>query len=337
MIRDLEKLVRLIEREEVLKKNIGAEVVQDIEFKGARYPIYSFSIGTNKETAPVLFITGGVHGLERIGAQLAWSLLKTTIDRYLWDKSLQDLLSHIRLVVMPLINPVGYQHFMRSNGRGVDLMRNSPIDANESTPFLIGGQKYSSKLPWYRGSAEKLELESEALINTFKKKAFGSSCVISVDFHSGFGLKDRLWFPFSFTSTPFHHFSEMHALANLFEQTHPYHIYTIEPQSKGYLLSGDIWDFLYLEYLKENNTGVFIPLTLEMGSWTWVRKNPLQLFTKHGAFNPIKEHRIKRTYRRHHLLFDFLLKAVNSNQIWSQLDEQFKSHHQNLGLEKWYK
>jgi hypothetical protein len=337
MVADLEKLVRLINREEVLRRNIETEIVQEVDYRGDRFPIYCFKIGTKKTNAPVLFITGGVHGLERIGAQLAWSLLKTTIDRYLWDKALQELLSHIRLVVMPLINPVGYKHFMRSNGRGVDLMRNSPINAKEPTPFMLGGQSYSASLPWYRGSSEALEPESEALIKTFKLEAFESPCVISVDFHSGFGLKDRLWFPFSFTETLFDHFSEMHALANLFEQTHPYHIYKIEPQSKGYLLNGDLWDFLYLEYLKQNKLGVFIPLTLEMGSWSWVRKNPLQLFSKHGAFNPIKEHRIKRTYRRHHLLFDFLLKAVNSNEIWAKLDEQNKAHHRNLGLEKWYK
>ncbi len=124
-------------------------------------------------------------------------------------------------------------------------------------------------------------------------------------------MRDRLWFPFSNTVRPFDHLAEMHALTHLLEQTHPYHIYQIEPQSKGYLLNGDMWDYLYLDYISKNK-GVFIPLTLEMGSWSWVRKNPLQIFSRDGVFNPIKEHRVKRTYRRHHLLFDFLLKASYS-------------------------
>ena len=85
-----------------------------------------------------------------------------------------------------------------------------------------------------------------------------------------------------------------------------------------------------------NKNATFLPLTLEMGSWTWVRKNPWQIFSKHGAFNPIKEHRIKRTYRRHHVLFDFLLKAMNSNKVWSDLDKRVRNKHEQLGLERWY-
>jgi hypothetical protein len=215
-------------------------------------------------------------------------------------------------------------------------MRNSPIDAKDKVPFLLGGHRYSPRLPWYRGTVGKLEPENQALSEIFNREVLQSTCAIAIDFHSGFGMKDRLWFPYSFTNAPFENLGEMHALTSLFEQTHPYHIYQIEPQSKGYLLNGDIWDYLYLKYREENRTGTFLPITLEMGSWTWVRKNPLQLFSKHGAFNPIKEHRIKRTYRRHHLLFDFLLKAAYSNKIWSQPDILFKEKHRTSGMQRWY-
>lgn len=34
-------------------------------------------------------------------------------------------------------------------------------------------------------------------------------------------------------------------------------------------------------------------------------KNPRQLFSRHGMFNPIKAHRIKRVLRRHADLLDF--------------------------------
>jgi hypothetical protein len=336
MIADLEKLARLVEREDYLKKHVRVCSVAIIEHHQKTYPIYSYSIGTEDPSKPVLFITGGIHGLERIGAQLAWSLLKTTIDRLIWDNSLRELFKHIRLIIIPLLNPAGYYGYSRSNGNGVDLMRNSPVIAADKVPFLLGGHRFSSHLPWYQGAEGKLEIENQALQNIFNKEAAQSSCVISVDFHSGFGMKDRLWFPFSYTEAPFDHLAEMHALSHLFEQTHPYHIYQIEPQSKGYLLNGDMWDHLYLEYIKNKKDGIFLPMTLEMGSWTWVRKNPLQLFSKHGAFNPIKEHRIKRTYRRHHLLFDFLLRALYSNKVWSELDQILRSKHSNLALERWY-
>ncbi len=336
MINEIEKLLQLIQREKFLNDNIHAYKQIEINFDNKKLPIYTFSMGSRDPKSPVLFITGGVHGLERIGAQLAWSLLKTTLDRLLWDESLRQLFTKIRLVIIPLLNPFGYERYQRSNPHGVDLMRNSPIISNEKVPFLLSGQRISSKLPWFQGEQGILELENQALDQVFQKEASESACVISVDFHSGFGMKDRLWFPYSFTKKPFENLAHMHALTHLFEQTHPYHIYQIEPQSEGYLLNGDMWDYLYIKYNEQNKKGLFLPITLEMGSWTWVKKNPLQLFSKHGPFNPIKEHRIKRTYRRHHLLFDFLLKATYSNNIWSHLDPLAQEKHFQFGLNRWY-
>ncbi len=281
-------------------------------------------------------MTGGVHGLERVGAQLAWSLLKTTLDRLIWDRSLQELFQNIRLVTIPLVNPVGYLKFKRSNGNDVDLMRNAPILAVDKTPFLLGGQRFSKNLPWYMGTPNVLEKENQVLHDLFLRSCGESRCVVSVDFHSGFGMKDRLWFPFSYTKKLFDQTAELHALVKLFEQTHPYHIYKIEPQSEGYLLNGDIWDYLYLKKQSLDTNSIYLPLTLEMGSWTWVRKNPLQLFSKQGIFNPMKQHRLKRTYRRHHLLFDFLLKALNSHQVWTGLDPIIRQKHLQSGIHRWY-
>jgi hypothetical protein len=337
MLNDLQKLARLIDSESCLKKIIQWKCLTEIEHKDQIHPIMAFVLGSSNPEHPVLFITGGVHGLERIGAQLAWSLLKTTIDRMIWDKSLRELFKNIRLVVIPMVNPVGYCNFTRSNGRGVDLMRNSPINSIEKTPFLLGGHRFSDKLPWYQGQEGILEAENRALISLFREQTLNSRCVISLDFHSGFGIRDRIWFPFSYTKAPFDDLPEIHALTNLLEQTHPYHIYQIEPQSKGYLLNGDVWDHLFLDFKSENKFATFLPLTLEMGSWNWVRKNPVQIFSRQGAFNPMKEHRVRRTYRRHHLLFDFLLRAINSHEAWSNLDHDTRSKHEQLAMGRWYR
>lgn len=337
MIQQLEKLTKKLDQS---KNSLGVplsyDVLNEIVYKNKRYPIYRFCIGSQKPSAPVLFVTGGFHGLEKIGVQLAWSLLKTTLDKLQWDQSLQYVLKSIRLVIIPLLNPVGYFHQTRCNGNGVDLMRNSPVIAEAKVPFLVGGQTFSNKLPWYQGSRDQLELENIALKNAFLHETKKSQCVISIDFHSGFGLKDRVWFPFSYKPEPFDNLSELYSLINLFENSHPYHIYQIEPQTKGYMLNGDMWDYLFLKF-KEVNAGVtYIPLTLEMGSWMWVKKNPLQLFTREGAFNPIKEHRLKRTYRRHHLFFDFLLKALQSHESWSNQDTLLKEKNKKLAIKKWY-
>lgn len=336
MLQALEKIYDLTVRESGLKNLIRAEVSHEIQKGGKEYPLYSFEIGSADPTAPVLFLVGGVHGLERIGSQLAWSLLKTTIDRLLWDENLNSVFKRIRLVCIPLLNPYGYVHFSRSNPNGVDLMRNSRIQSTEKTPFLLGGHRISNKLPWFQGEKGILEKELLFLERVFRRTTQASRNIVSVDFHSGFGMVDRLWFPFSYSQLKFTQVAELHALVTLFEQTHPYHIYRIEPQSEGYLLSGDIWDQLYLDALAKDPQKVFIPLTLEMGSWNWVRKNPLQIFSKQGIFNPMKEHRIKRTYRRHHLLFDFLLKAVYSHDAWTQPDQHSRLRHEILATDRWY-
>jgi len=336
MISDLAKLGKMVEQDGPLKGLVEFETLTEINFKGDHFPIYSFTIGSKDPSAPTLFITGGVHGIERVGAQLAWSLLKTTLDRLLWDKSHQEMFSKIRLVFIPLVNPVGYAKFKRCNGNDVDLMRNAPVVAVDKTHFLLGGQRYSRHLPWYQGKINVLEEENNALYIKFFKSAKDSRCVISVDFHSGFGMKDRLWFPFSYTKEPFHHLPEMHAFNRLFDETYPYHIYRVEPQSKGYLLNGDVWDYFYLKLREQNPSSVYLPLTLEMGSWIWVKKNPLQLFSKQGIFNPVKEHRLKRTYRRHNLLFDFLLKSLYSHDVWSIQDSTIRQKHIQSAKDLWY-
>lgn len=338
MIQDLVKISKKMEK---LRDRVPVELSYDIAniiaYHRFKYPIYTFTIGSKKSTAPVLFITGGVHGLEKIGAQLAWSLLKTTLDKLQWDRSLQQVFESIRMVFIPLLNPVGYIHQMRSNGNGVDLMRNSPIAAETKVPFLLGGQRLSNKLPWYQGIDQQMEIENLVLQDVFLAETKNSACVISVDLHSGFGLRDRIWFPFSYKQEPFDDIAPLYSLFSLFEQTYPYHVYHIEPQSFSYMMNGDMWDYLYIKWKEHQKKAVFIPLTLEMGSWNWVRKNPWQLFTRGGIFNPIKEHRLKRTYRRHHLFFDFLLRALHSHPVWSSHPTESQEGLLKLAKSKWYK
>ena len=223
------------------------------------------------------------------------------------------MLKKIQIIFIPLVNPVGYFETTRSNGNGVDIMRNAPIESTEKVPFLLGGHKYTNKLPWFRG--HKVENETQFVIDVVQDVLQQSKCVISLDIHSGFGFKDQLWFPFANSKRIFTHLNEMFLFFQLFEKTNPHHIYKIEAQSKNYLTHGDIWDYCFLNFKKSNQ--VYIPLTLEMGSWIWVKKNPLQIFTKTGLFNPIKEHRLNRTFRRHRPFFDFILHSLFSSHMWT--------------------
>jgi len=77
-------------------------------------------------------------------------------------------------------------------------------------------------------------------------------------------------------------------------------------------------------------------LCLEMGSWTWVKKNPLQIFNIQGHFNPMKNHRMKRTLRRHNTFFEFLVRASLSPQAWAQQNPEQRLKHETLARELWY-
>lgn len=298
---------------------IRTNVLDVVHYKNKEFPIISFSIGTQNKTAPVLGLFGGVHGLEKIGTHVVLSYLSSLFYQLKWDKDLRELFSKFRIVSIPLINPAGMAHFKRSNPRGVDLMRNAPIIKDvENTIPLVSGHTISSKLPWFRGTPGEMEKESHALVDFVQKEIFPSKVALSVDFHSGFGLVDRLWYPYGYTNNPSIMQPQIDSLINLFKNTIPYHVYQIEPQSASYGIYGDLWDYLFDEYLKHNPNGVYIPWTLEMGSWNWVKKNPLQLFNIEGLFNPMKDHRYNRTMRRHFLLIDFLAKASRNVVNWNE-------------------
>lgn len=68
--------------------------------------------------------------------------------------------------------------------------------------------------------------------------------------------------------------------------------------------------------MEEKRSQVFLPLTLEMGSWLWIRKSPLQLFSRIGFFNPLPAHRLQRVLRRHLLWLEFLVLAACGFRNW---------------------
>ena len=240
---------------------------------------------------------------------------------------------------MPIVNPVGMFLTRRSNGNGVDLMRNSPVNADEPPVFLLGGQTYSNRLPWYRGrtdSANAMEIESQAVCNFVTREMFPSRRSLSVDVHSGFGSVDRFWFPYARSKTPPPHIAEITALKRLFDQSYPNHFYQIEPQAKAYTTHGDLWDWLYDRQPQESPGGIYLPWTLELGSWIWLKKNPRQVFSSLGAFNPMQPHRMKRILRRHFTLFDFLHRAVMNPASWADLNTETRGRFQQRAKDLWY-
>jgi len=335
LLPELDELFELIE----LVGSWGTvKLLGEIEHSGHVFPLIGIVLGTENKTAPTFSLFSGVHGLERIGSQVNLAYLRTFLNLLQWDKSTQDVLKRNRLVLLPVINPVGMFLKRRSNGQGVDLMRNAPVKAENLHPLsLYGGHRISSRLPWYQGPLNApMEYEAQILCQFVREEVFESKVAISVDVHSGYGARDRFWFPYAKTRNPFKHLAEVFALRSMLDKTYPNHIYKIEPQSRQYVTHGDLWDYLYDQHQSLEGNRLFLPFCLEMGSWLWVRKNFRQIFSILGVFNPITRHRLQRTLRRHIHLFDFLFRAVQSPGHWAEIPPNEKIILRKQAIDFWY-
>ena len=317
--------------------HLQVQVVREVSTaSGQRFPVYAIGVGNPGLDVPAVGFFGGVHGLERIGAEVVIAYLQNVVMRLQWDTTLHQQLKRVRLVFMPIVNPGGMWSATRANPRGVDLMRNAPVDAVDQVPFGIGGQRVSDRLPWYRGRlGDAMEVESQALCEVVTAQLLARPFSIALDCHSGFGVKDRLWFPYAHTRKPIPHLAELHALHEIYLQAHSNHQYIFEPQSAQYLAHGDLWDHLYLQACQTVPAHIFLPLTLEMGSWLWIKKNPRQLFSRNGIFNPLINHRQQRVLRRHLSLLDFLSRAACSHARWAPAPDQ-RAQRRADALAIWY-
>lgn len=332
----LPELVDIYRITRIFGDRARVRVEDEIEHRGLTFPIHSIEIGSEDPEAPCFGLVGGVHGLERIGAKVVISYMETLARLLQWDKALQERLQRSKIVFLPLLNPVGTFLKRRSNGRGVDLMRNSPVSAKGWTTFPMGGQRWSPLLPFFRGYLQDdLEPESKVLVRVVEERILKSKCAICVDVHSGFGAEDRLWVPYAKTKEPFPEYAEAFSLKKLLDASYPHHFYKFEPQAKQYTTNGDLWDFIYDKYWANKNEKYFLPLTLEMGSWIWLKKNPRQIFNILGPFNPILPHRRARILRRHITLFDFLQRATLAPESWLHMKEESPNLAQEA-LKVWY-
>lgn len=305
----------LIDAERLIQElhgQIEVKTLARIPCDSHELPIYSIAFPSKKKCTSALAFIGGIHGLERIGTQVILAYLQTIQSLLEWDIAFQSLLSNVRLYFIPFVNPSGIYLEKRSNKNGVDLMRNAPIESPEvsSAWRIFQGHRISPKLPWYRGVKGQMEAESEALCRFVKEELFQYPVSVTLDVHSGFGKIDRLWFPYAKSKALFPNVSEMLSLKRVLDSALPNHVYQVEPQSTQYTTHGDLWDYLYDLHRLEKPNHLFLPLTLEMGSWLWMKKNPFQSLSKMGMFHPLKPHRIRRVLRRHWPLFDFLSRAV---------------------------
>jgi hypothetical protein len=337
-----ERLPELLELEKVIEKfkgQVDVETLAHIEVEKHKLPLYGLVIGSKEPTAPTIGFFAGVHGLERIGTRVLNSYLTTLQSLSTWDESTQDFLKKARIVTVPIVNPSGMYLRQRSNRNGVDLMRNAPVESFDKMRWrIVGGHRISPKLPWYRGvEGAPMETESSAICNFVRKWIFPSSFSLALDIHSGFGTIDRLWFPYAKTKQAFPDIHVAYAFKDLLDKTYPNHVYRVEPQALQYTTHGDLWDYLYDEHRALSNGSIFIPWALELGSWVWVKKNPRQMFTILGVFNPLIQHRHQRICRRHLALLDFFQKSTVGYKRWAEVSPIQQNVYSQAAQSLWYK
>ena len=333
--RALPELAALERMLEAAPASVGVRTACEIEAAGTRLPVYSITLGNPDRDVPAVGFFGGVHGLERIGTHVLLHFLGKLLQRLAHDRDLQKRLESLRLVFMPLVNPGGMLAATRCNPQGVDLMRNAPVDAPARVPFLLGGQRLSRRLPWYRGVRDgTMEAESRALCQVVDEELLGRRFALALDCHSGFGFRDRIWFPYAHSADPIRHLPEIHALLGGFDRHSPQHDYLFEPQSVQYRTHGDLWDHLYQRSLADSD-GVFLPLTLEMGSWRWIMERPRQLFSRLGIFNPLPPERRERVVRHHVAWLEFLTHMGGNFIEWMPAGSA-RDLHEQMARARWY-
>ena len=276
---------------------------------GFRFPIYSLTIGKPAalERSPVGLVAG-VHGLETIGIRVLLDFLESIFDEPNRDVSQALLDGDIGIVSIPILNPGGVALKSRANPAGVDLMRNSGKDGDTALPFF-GGHRMSSKLPYFRGKS--LQPESRALfrfcLERFSQARKGTILPV-LDVHSGFGMKDSVWWPYAGKKTPSADHYLFERLSRILH-TEGDGI-TYEPQTQAYTVHGDLWDRLYDDYRRSKKPAKLLPFTLEIGTWSDVKRNPGRLLSKRGLFNPPPEQKALMIQRYRPFLSKFVLLSL---------------------------
>jgi hypothetical protein len=285
-----------------------------------RFPIYCLEIGKKSaiEKNPV-GIVAGVHGLETIGVRVTLDFLEFLVSEKHKDFFPEIFKGDVGIVCLPMINPGGIVETSRSNPAGIDLMRNSGIEAVKA-PLFFGGHKISPKLPYYRGN--HLEPESRVVNRFVNQYFFNNKTAIMplIDIHSGFGAVDHVWWPFAFTHEACADEPIYKKMALYLKEKNLHKEYEYGPQSETYTTHGDLWDKFYLEYRNlieiRKSKSRFLPWTLEIGTWSDILDYPSKLNRRRGIFNPAKENKqaVIKNYRL--FLRDFVRLSCVKPAYW---------------------
>lgn len=132
-------------------------------------PLYAYDFNPTKlktgtsavprDLPTVIWITG-LHGYERQGVLTAGLFCRQLCNEWQRRAPMEYLRWNMRLIVIPVFNPEGFNANTRTNGNGVDLNRNFPTDWD-----LGDGDILTPGSSRYRGEAPLSEAESQAFVD----------------------------------------------------------------------------------------------------------------------------------------------------------------------------
>jgi carboxypeptidase T len=205
-------------------------------------PLRAIEIGSSG--APVVLLTGLIHGIELIGSMalrgFAHELMRP-------DGSARDLLDRARFIFVPIVNPDafadnmervvrGRRAFRRCNDAGVDLNRNFATPATRRPWHPFAGSRFRFA-PHYAGPSAFSEPETRALRDLIAE----DPPEFALGFHS-FG--ELLLYPWGHTRAPNPRRSEYEALGQCFARALPRRAYAVRQACDFYPTLGDLDDWL---------------------------------------------------------------------------------------------
>jgi hypothetical protein len=101
----------------------------ELDYTAERFPLFALRSGDWDPALPIALVTGGVHGYETSGVHGALQFL---------DQRAADYAGRINLLVVPCVNPWGYERIQRWNAEAIDPNRSFRADspAQESAALM---------------------------------------------------------------------------------------------------------------------------------------------------------------------------------------------------------
>lgn len=92
---------------------------------------------------PKMILVSGVHGEERAGVYNLFYAIRNIAKNWRTNPLLEMLRWNVELIIVPIVNPSGYDVSSRKNGNGIDLARNFPEGFRVTNPAdaTYGGQE----------------------------------------------------------------------------------------------------------------------------------------------------------------------------------------------------